>query len=719
MASPWTILGLEPGQRDERSIKRAYARLLKQHRPDQDPEGFRRVHDAYQRALRMAEDDDDARRRLPPLAEQARVEAPPSTTSVTELSAKFAAESMESPKRPALTDEAQVPVADGRADEGDTAPAMASVHAMEPPARPALTNYDVVPKPQVIPPESVAHAPARVPQPIVLLTPPTGWEEALADLQRVVTQSGSPLRAEALLAVLRRLTGLVTQRLGDAAELASLLNLYLPDGWTQWRLVFNDDDLLAEMRCGQSELTAHTLRGCFECGDWVRLRQFASRWLEEDADTLDSGDAVALTRALAVWLAPFDYVLADQLVGRLPLAMRRNADNELDTLLAVGRDAASLPEDSRLYLCHLLVGRTPPNDEDLRWRTGGLLSQVPLDSLLRRMLSEEAREHFAGLATPAGTSGSITMFSVIVWIAGFCGWFFLWGGLCQLMIYVLDPGLAKALGILSLFALAVVAYFGVRRVHRRFSPVYEKRWRPWIWRYFGPFDLPLLFLVVYGWLGLGSVWIGLDSVVFARSAANPGMGLAWLLLAPLGLIVAAHHVRGVMRSYPQFLPPWQDIPVRIARVRRLFVLDSSSIQQGLQNDRQMLAAVLAVCPAVAGAVVLIGGLALYPGWSWDDNLGWGVPLLVWSGPAALTIVALYAWWCRWWEHGRQPRWWPLLLLGGCFLIPGFTWLVALGPVWFGWRNEPINGWLTLVALWFIADVTYRVWLRLGRRLPTI
>lgn len=35
----------------EREVKRAYARLLKQYRPEQDPDGFRRLHDAYQAAL--------------------------------------------------------------------------------------------------------------------------------------------------------------------------------------------------------------------------------------------------------------------------------------------------------------------------------------------------------------------------------------------------------------------------------------------------------------------------------------------------------------------------------------------------------------------------------------------------------------------------------------------------------------------------------------------
>ncbi|EKK3974474.1 J domain-containing protein [Cronobacter sakazakii] len=47
------ILGLEPGA-DERAIKRAYARLLKVCRPDDDPQGFQQLRDAYETALEQA-----------------------------------------------------------------------------------------------------------------------------------------------------------------------------------------------------------------------------------------------------------------------------------------------------------------------------------------------------------------------------------------------------------------------------------------------------------------------------------------------------------------------------------------------------------------------------------------------------------------------------------------------------------------------------------------
>lgn len=53
-----------PDDADERAIKRAYAAKLKTTRPDEDPEGFQRLHEAYQAALAWvrsgSHDDEDA-----------------------------------------------------------------------------------------------------------------------------------------------------------------------------------------------------------------------------------------------------------------------------------------------------------------------------------------------------------------------------------------------------------------------------------------------------------------------------------------------------------------------------------------------------------------------------------------------------------------------------------------------------------------------------------
>ncbi|MEB0047617.1 MULTISPECIES: J domain-containing protein [unclassified Pseudomonas] len=49
----WSLLQL-PEDTDARSIKRSYARLLKVFRPDEDPEGFQRLREAYEEALDIA-----------------------------------------------------------------------------------------------------------------------------------------------------------------------------------------------------------------------------------------------------------------------------------------------------------------------------------------------------------------------------------------------------------------------------------------------------------------------------------------------------------------------------------------------------------------------------------------------------------------------------------------------------------------------------------------
>lgn len=52
--SCWEVLGIEPTQ-EQRVIKRAYAKLLKVHKPDQDPEGFKQLREAYDVARYLAE----------------------------------------------------------------------------------------------------------------------------------------------------------------------------------------------------------------------------------------------------------------------------------------------------------------------------------------------------------------------------------------------------------------------------------------------------------------------------------------------------------------------------------------------------------------------------------------------------------------------------------------------------------------------------------------
>jgi hypothetical protein len=53
------VLGLPTGTRDLVAIRRAYARLAREYRPETDPTGFRRIRDAYEYLREWAENGDD------------------------------------------------------------------------------------------------------------------------------------------------------------------------------------------------------------------------------------------------------------------------------------------------------------------------------------------------------------------------------------------------------------------------------------------------------------------------------------------------------------------------------------------------------------------------------------------------------------------------------------------------------------------------------------
>lgn len=53
MTTIWDVLGIQPTD-DEREIRRAYARELKLRRPDQDPQGFQELREAFDSAKRYA-----------------------------------------------------------------------------------------------------------------------------------------------------------------------------------------------------------------------------------------------------------------------------------------------------------------------------------------------------------------------------------------------------------------------------------------------------------------------------------------------------------------------------------------------------------------------------------------------------------------------------------------------------------------------------------------
>ena len=55
MVDLWSVLGLEEPTQDVSAIRRAYARKVRECHPEEDPEGFLRLREAYQAALAYAE----------------------------------------------------------------------------------------------------------------------------------------------------------------------------------------------------------------------------------------------------------------------------------------------------------------------------------------------------------------------------------------------------------------------------------------------------------------------------------------------------------------------------------------------------------------------------------------------------------------------------------------------------------------------------------------
>ena len=66
--SPFQVLGLTR-RASLQEVKRAYAQLLKKHRPDEDPVGFQRIHEAFEACVARCRDR-DAREREQALASE-------------------------------------------------------------------------------------------------------------------------------------------------------------------------------------------------------------------------------------------------------------------------------------------------------------------------------------------------------------------------------------------------------------------------------------------------------------------------------------------------------------------------------------------------------------------------------------------------------------------------------------------------------------------------
>lgn len=130
--SIWDILGIEPTT-NARAIKRAYARQLAQHHPEDDPEGFQLVQSAYERALLIARGEAGASDEV---ACQPAASAPGEAAPATGPASASATERASAPEVAAAPARAPKPAAKAT-PAARSMPAAKPTFAAEPADRPA------------------------------------------------------------------------------------------------------------------------------------------------------------------------------------------------------------------------------------------------------------------------------------------------------------------------------------------------------------------------------------------------------------------------------------------------------------------------------------------------------------------------------------------------------------------------------------------------------
>ena len=221
------VLGLEEGESDLRTIRSAYARKVREHRPDEDPEGFRAVHEAYTTLVQWSR------------YEQVEVEDEPEDELEDEPPA---------PAGPRLAERATRPGAGDPAPELDDAPA---------PERddPPLAERDARPRP--------------VADPFPELRGAEG-----ADLVPALLAAGRKLRAEPRLAA--SWSTAVDDTVQDPGHLLQGVK---------------PADLVTELDHGLVAVTARMVDHCIETGHLSALEMLASAIARSDVEPHDFDQA--------------------------------------------------------------------------------------------------------------------------------------------------------------------------------------------------------------------------------------------------------------------------------------------------------------------------------------------------------------------------------------------------------------------------------------------
>lgn len=316
--NPWAFLGLDRATSSGRDVKRAYARLLKLHRPDQDPEGFQRVSDAYQQALRELASADSE----PVAVKQPQTVPPPLSTALPDTA-------MESPAAAALPD------AGGESDPSLLSPSSPDGPVME------ETKAAASPEPS---PRQLEDFP-DLPEKFL-----TAFENLKQRLQRAAHVPEVP--------EFNLLRNMVRENPALAAPWAAMLEaLFSTERGLRMLPQIHARDVLMLMQHGESSCAARILLSWRDDVSLLsRLTQLANQMLDRKvADQPGMPAAMHFTAKLAAfYLPPVSARLADELYRQTGPGVREQVVREIEIRSAAGKIFSILSHPQRRFWEHQL-----------------------------------------------------------------------------------------------------------------------------------------------------------------------------------------------------------------------------------------------------------------------------------------------------------------------------------------------------------------------------
>jgi len=387
---PWQVLGLREDEvGDATVVKRAYVRLLKQHRPDRDPEGFRRIRDAYETLTAQ-------------LAWRTRlglmVEALPAAVAVAgeAVAPRAVSVAPPSPNRPPV---AVAPVAassqlvvipaeqsDGGGDPAATSPASASSAPPDVVTPVSLPAFAAPVHPPAFAEPAPWLQPSAEPSDQAWEPPPpppdddTWFAQRLAEVsagagsQSALTEAAARLVAAATTPAARRSTA---DRLAEAlAEHPAVLTAACSDDW-----------LLAAWQDGGAGPLLAVIAHSATAGSAQRAEELATRLAGHPGREAEPQALLTVANALALWSPTLALRLANDAFRFLPSALR-GAVERIEAHAAVGADMQGWPLALRVAVARSLdAGSLSPGVAvDIRRRLIHLPTGSPLRAALRQRL---------------------------------------------------------------------------------------------------------------------------------------------------------------------------------------------------------------------------------------------------------------------------------------------------------------------------------------------